>query len=75
VLRRGAWIDNPGGIGLQLSRIDVATDVLCNDITVTGEIRPAWPRSGATILSHASISVLRDDPQNWPADMRPGGLS
>ena len=42
----GARLDNPGGTGLRLSRIEVAADVFCQDMTVTGRFTLTGARIG-----------------------------
>jgi hypothetical protein len=52
---RGAQFDNPGGVALLMAPIDVAADMFCNEITVTG----AMDLTGAKIGSHLDLTQAR----------------
>jgi hypothetical protein len=61
----GAQISNPGGIALDARALRV-TEI---------STETAAPIRGIVELSHARIGVLRDDPKNWPEELRLGGSS
>lgn len=61
----GAQISNPGGIALD-ARALRATEV---------SVDTAVPIRGTVNFGHARIGVLRDDPKNWPDELRLGGSS
>lgn len=61
----GAQISNPGGTALS-ARALRATEL---------SVDTAIPIQGVVDLGHARIGVLRDDPKNWPDELRLGGSS
>jgi hypothetical protein len=61
----GAQISNPGGTALDARTLQ-ATEV---------SVDTAVPIRGTVDFSHARISVLHDDPKNWPEELRLGGFS
>jgi hypothetical protein len=52
---REAQFDNPGGVALLMAPIDVAADMFCNDMVVTG----AMDLTGAKIGSHLDLTQAR----------------
>ncbi len=61
----GARISNQGGTALDARALQAA------EVSVG----TATPMQGLVDLGHARIGVLRDDPQNWPDELRLGGSS
>jgi hypothetical protein len=49
VLLQGARLENPGGVALRFTRADVAADMFCDDMTVTGRMRLPGARIGGTL--------------------------
>ena len=60
-----ARVTNPGGVALDAKALQAAEVSIC-----TSE-----PIRGIVDLSHAHIGVLRDDPENWPGELRVGGCT
>jgi len=60
-----ARVTNPGGVALEAKALQAAEVSIC-----TSE-----PIRDIVDLSHARIGVLRDDPENWPGELRLGGCT
>jgi hypothetical protein len=88
---RNAELSNPGKVALNLTRATIGdfdgAGMTCtgrvtlnsarvsSGVDLAGARLDAGPSQVALDLGHASIGVLRDDPECWPESLNPDGLT